>query len=102
MHMTAVLDTGLAHTYPQGMEVHLTPDVEAKLNALVAETGRAADEFVQDAMAGYFEALTEVRALLDSRYDEIKSGQVKPIDGEAFFESLRQCEEALLKKHSPQ
>ena len=38
----------------------------------------------------------------DSRYDEIKSGPVKPIDGEAFFESLRQREEALLKKHSPQ
>jgi len=88
--------------YPQGMEVHLTPDVEAKLNALVTETGRAADEFVQDAMAGYFEELAEARAMLDSRYDDIKNGQVKPIDGEAFFESLRRREEALLKKHSPQ
>ena len=53
-------------------------------------------------MAGYFEELAQVRAMLDSRYDEIKSGQVKPIDGEAFFESLRQREESLLKKHSPQ
>jgi hypothetical protein len=87
--------------YPQAMEVHFTPDVEAKLNALVTETGRAADEFIQDAMAGYFEELAQVRAMLDRRYDELKSGQVKPIDGEAFFESLRQREEALLQKQSP-
>ena len=86
----------------KGMEVHFTPDVEAKLNALASETGRAADELVQDAMAGYFEELAEVRGMLDSRYDDIKSGKVKPIDGEAFFESLRQREEALPKKQSPQ
>ena len=59
------------------MEVHFTPDIEAKLHALVAETGRAADEFVQDALAGYLEELADVRAMLDSRYDDIKSGRVK-------------------------
>jgi predicted DNA-binding protein len=48
----------------KGMEVHFTPDVEAKLNALATETGRAADEFVQDAMAGYFEELAGVRDML--------------------------------------
>ena len=69
------------------MEVHFTPDIEAKLNALVTETGRAADEFVQDALAGYLEELAEVHGMLDSRYDDIKSGRVKPLDGEAFFES---------------
>jgi predicted DNA-binding protein len=86
----------------KGMEIHFTPDIEAKLHALATETGRTADEFVQDALAGYFEALAQVRGMLDSRYDDIKSGQVQPIDGEAFFESLRQREEALLKKHTPQ
>jgi hypothetical protein len=40
-------------------------------------------------------------SILDSRDDAIKSGQVKTMDGEAFFESLRQREEALLKKPSP-
>jgi len=85
-----------------GMELNLTPDIEAKLNSLVAETGRAADEFVQDALAGYLEELADVRDMLDSRYDDIKSGRVKPIDGEAFFESLRQREDALLKKPTPQ
>jgi len=84
------------------MKIHFTPDIEAKLHRLAKETGRTADEVVQDALAGYFEELTQVRGMLDSRYDEIKSGQVQPIDGEAFFESLRQREEALLKKHTPQ
>ena len=84
------------------MEVHFTPDVEAKLDARATETGRAADEFVQDALAGYFEELAQLRGMLDSRYDDIKSGKVTPINGEAFFESLRQREEALLQKHSPQ
>jgi hypothetical protein len=40
-------------------------------------------------------------AMLDSRYDDIKSGRVMPVDGEAFFESLRQREDELLKNRSP-
>ena len=103
MNMTVVC---LTPAFPmrtlKGMEMHFTPDVEAKLNALATETGRTAEEFVQDALAGYVEELAQVRGMLDSRYDDIKSGRVQPIDGEAFFESLRQREEALLKKHAPQ
>jgi hypothetical protein len=45
-------------------------------------------------MAGYFEELAQVRSMLDSRYDSIKSGMVNPIDGETFSASLRQREEA--------
>jgi predicted DNA-binding protein len=71
------------------MEVHLTPDLEAKLNQLSAETGRAKEELVQDAMAGYFTELSQVRNMLDSRYDEIKEGKVNPIDGEEVFARLR-------------
>ncbi len=48
-----------------------------------------------------FDELAQVRGMLDSRYDDIKSGRVKAIDGEAFFESLRQREDELLKKRSP-
>ena len=103
MNMTAMC---LTPAFPmrtlKGMEMHFTPDVEAKLNALATETGRTAEEFVQDALAGYVEELAQVRGMLDSRYDDIKSGQVQPIDGEAFFASLRRREEALLKKHAPQ
>jgi len=74
------------------MEVRLTPDLEAKLNQLSAETGRAKEELVQDAMAGYLAEWSQVRDMLDARYDDIKSGRMKPIDGEEAFSRLRQKE----------
>ena len=80
------------------MEVHLKPDLQAKLVQRAAETGRPADELVEEAIAGYFDELAQVREMLDSRYDDLKSGRVRPIDGEAFFETLRQREEELLKQ----
>jgi predicted DNA-binding protein len=82
------------------MEVHLKPETESRLNELASRSGRATDDLVEDAMAGYLEELAEVHKMLDSRYDDIKSGRVKPINGEAFFESLRRQEE-LLKSRSP-
>ncbi|MGA2214491.1 MAG: hypothetical protein ABSH31_14540 [Bryobacteraceae bacterium] len=80
------------------MEVHFTPDLQAKLDKLATETGRPTGELVEDVIAGYFEELAHTREMLDSRYDDLKSGRVNPIDGEAFFESLRQREDELLKK----
>jgi predicted DNA-binding protein len=82
------------------MEVRLKPETESRLNELASKTGRPTDDLVEDAMAGYLGEVTEVRNMLDSRYDEIKSGRVKPIDGEAFFENLRQREVALRTKRS--
>jgi predicted transcriptional regulator len=82
------------------MEVRLKPETESRLQELAAQTGRAPDELVEDAMAGYLQELAQTRQMLDSRYDDIKSGRVKPIDGDAFFESLRQREEELLKRRS--
>jgi hypothetical protein len=85
------------------MDLHLSnPDLQAKIDRWVAETGRAPDELVEDAMAGYFEELTQTREMLNSRFDDLKSGRVKPIDGEEFFENLRRREDELLEKHSPQ
>jgi len=34
------------------------------------------------------------RAMIDARYDEIKSGRVKPIDGEEAFNQIRKKSEA--------
>ena len=79
------------------MEVHFTPDLEKKLNELAAKTGRGADEIVQDVVAGYVDELAGVREMLDGRYDDLKSGRIKPVDGEAFFEQLRQREDERLK-----
>jgi predicted DNA-binding protein len=76
------------------MEVHFTPELQAKLDKLATETGRAQDELVQDAMAGYLDELAQVRGMLDSRYDDIKSAKVKLIDGEEAFDRLRQKSKA--------
>lgn len=38
--------------------------------------------------------------MLDSRYDDIESGRVIPVDGEDFFDKLRQREDDLLKKRN--
>ena len=80
------------------MEVQVSPATAKKLNDLAAKSGRAPEEIVEDALAGYLEEVATVRQTLDSRYDDLKSGRVKPIDGEAFFETLRQREEDLLKR----
>jgi len=72
------------------MELRISPEIEQKLNDLAAQTGRAADELVEDAIAGYLEELAGVRRLLDSRYDDIQSGRVKAIDGEEAFARLRE------------
>ncbi len=40
-------------------------------------------------MAGYLVEVTETRNMLATRYDDIKSGRVKPIDGEEAFSRLR-------------
>jgi predicted transcriptional regulator len=82
------------------MEVHLKPETASRLAELASKTGRATDDLFEDALAGYLQEVTEIREMLDGRYDEIKSGRVAPIDGQAFFESLRQREDELLKKRN--
>jgi len=73
----------------KAMEVRLAPDVEKKLNDLAAESGRGTDELLQDALAGYLDELAQTRDMLNSRYDDLKSGRVKPIDGEEAFARLK-------------
>ena len=66
-----------------GMQVQFNnPELQAKIEQWTAQTGRSADELVEDVMAGYFDELAQVRETLDSRYDDIKSCKVKLIPGE--------------------
>jgi len=71
------------------MEIHFrSPDLQARLDRLAAETGRATDELVEDAVFGYLAELVQTREMLNSRYDDLKSGAVKPIPGDevaAYF-----------------
>jgi predicted transcriptional regulator len=71
------------------MEVHLKPETVSRLQELAAKTGRAPDELLEDAMAGYMQELALVREMLDRRYDDIKSGRVKSLDGEEAIARLR-------------
>jgi hypothetical protein len=82
------------------MEVHIAPEVEKQLAELAIESGRGTDEVLEDALAGYFDEVARTRKMLDSRYDDLKSGRVKPIDGEEFFEDLRRNDEMLTEEHS--
>ena len=74
----------------KAMEVHFTPDLQAKIDQLVIETGRAPDKLVEDAMAGYVAELAQTREMLNSRYDDLKSGRVKPIPGDEVVARLRE------------
>jgi hypothetical protein len=70
------------------MEVHFTPETEEKLKDLAAQSRGSADQLVRDVVEGYFDELAQVREMLDSRYDGLKGGMLKPIPGdevEAYF-----------------
>ena len=72
----------------KGMGIHFTAETEKKLKELAAQSGRGTDGLFEDAMAGYLDEVRQVRETLDSRYDDLKSGKVKPVPGdevEAYF-----------------
>jgi predicted transcriptional regulator len=71
------------------VKVNFRPETESRLQELAAKTGRAPDDLVEDAMAGYLQELAQVRETLDSRYEDLKSGRVKPLEGEEAFARLR-------------
>jgi predicted DNA-binding protein len=71
------------------MEVRFRPETESRLNELATKSGRTPSDLVEDAMAAYLQEVAEVREMLDSRYDDLKSGRVKPVDGETAFADLR-------------
>lgn len=72
------------------MEVRFRPETESRLQELASKTGRPPSDLIEDAMAGYLQELTEVREMLDGRYDDLKSGRVKTVEGEDAFAKLRQ------------
>ena len=83
------------------VEVHLTPDVEKKLSDLAAQSGRATDELLQDALAGYFNELVQTRDMLNGRYDELKSGNVEPVPGEEVEAHFRSKSAAARRSQRP-
>jgi len=75
------------------MEVHLRPETESRLQELATKSGRAPNDLIEDAMTAYLQELSQARGMLDSRYDDLKSGCVQPVDGEEAFAKLRRKSE---------
>ena len=71
------------------MEVHFRPEIESRLQELATKSGRAPNDLIEDAMAGYLQELAQTREMLDNRYDDLKTGRVNPVDGEEAFANLR-------------
>lgn len=72
------------------VQINLTPRTQAKLDKLAHETGRNADELVEDALVGYLGDVDQLREVLDRRYDDLKSGRVGAIDGDVALAQMRQ------------
>jgi hypothetical protein len=72
------------------MEVHLAPELQAQIDKLVTETGLPVEKLIEDALAGYVAELARAREILDSRYDDLKSGKVKPIPAEEVEAHFRE------------
>jgi predicted transcriptional regulator len=73
--------------------VHVRSEIAKRLNDLATTSGRAPEEIVEDALAGYLEDMAAARKTHDGRYDDLKSGRVQPIDGEEVIRWLREKSE---------
>jgi predicted transcriptional regulator len=71
------------------MEVNFRPETESRLQELASQSGRAPEDLIEDALAGYLQEVVHLRDTLDRRYDDLKTGRVKPIDSEKAFTDLR-------------
>jgi Ribbon-helix-helix domain len=72
------------------MEVRLQPELAAKVKQWSAETGLPIGDLVEDAITGYFGEVEEIKAMIDSRYDDFESGRVQMVDGEEACRILRE------------
>ena len=57
------------------MEVHFTPELEAKLTQSAAQKGRNPDELVQDVLAQYFEGETRYAEAVKRGEDALQRGE---------------------------
>jgi predicted transcriptional regulator len=74
----------------EDVQINLTPQTRAKLDKLAQETGRNADDLVEDALVGYLDEVAQLREVLDSRFDDLKSGRVKPTVGDIALAQIRE------------
>jgi len=83
----------------QSMEVHFSPDVQAKLEQMARDTGRRSDQLVENVVADFIDDIAFTRETLDRRYDDMESGRVTPIPGDEVFARLRAKSAARRAEH---
>jgi hypothetical protein len=76
--------------YLEGMEVHFTPETEKTLKDLSTQSGRGTDDLLEDVVASYFDEVIRAREMLDRRYDDLKSGLVKPVSRDEVIAHFRE------------
>lgn len=71
--------------------------IASELNATGYKTRKGGEWKLQyvDAILRRHMTPDDAKQVIDKRYDELKSGAVKPIDGEQFFEELKAKEQSL-------
>jgi predicted DNA-binding protein len=72
------------------VQINLTPQTQAKLDKLAQQTGRNADELVEDVLVGYLDEVGQLHEVLDRRYDDLKRGRVNAIDGDVARARIRE------------
>lgn len=76
------------------MELHFTPDVQAKLDQMARDAGRQPTEVIEDAVIGLYDELAYTREMLDRRCDEMESGKEPGIDGAEAYRRLMEKTQA--------
>ena len=72
------------------MEVHIAPELEAKIEKLTTQSGYPIEKLVEDALATYVDEFAATREMLDERYDDLKSGRVKSVPSDQVIARLRE------------
>ena len=72
------------------MELHLAPELQAQIDQLASEIGCEPEKLIEDALAGYVAEVAATREMLDSRYDDLKTGRAKVIPGDEVRARLRE------------
>lgn len=82
------------------MEIKLSRQTERSLTDLAEQSGRALDELVEDALAGYLADIDKVRQMIEGRYRDLKSGHARLIDAEEALARLKANTEAQRRARS--
>jgi hypothetical protein len=77
------------------VDLDLSPETEKKLNERAAQRGMTPHKYVLSLLQEHFDELARTEALLDGRYDELKSGAVKPIPGDDVASYFREKSAAM-------